>query len=77
MGMALIVVSALAALVGSLLIRWWLLLLPVALASIAFVLGLISGTLSHQDNPVVFLMAVAELGLAAGMILRRHLAPVR
>jgi hypothetical protein len=52
--------------------RWWLLTLPLAMVGGAGLL-LAMGSTINQDNPLLFLVVLLELGLAAGIVLRKRL----
>jgi hypothetical protein len=53
--------------------RWWLLTLPLAMVAGAGLL-LAMGSKIDQDNPLLFLVLLLELSLAAGIVTRKRLA---
>jgi len=69
--MALFLIAAVAVAVGVWVARWWLLTLPLAMASGAALL-LAMGSKINQDNPLLFLIVLLELGLAAGIVMRKR-----
>jgi hypothetical protein len=71
MALFLIAVTAVAA--GAWLARWWLLTLPLAMLGGAGLL-LSMGSKIDQDNPLLFVVVLLELGLAAGVVTRKRLA---
>jgi hypothetical protein len=70
MALLLLVVVGVAA--GAWVARWWLLTLPLAMLSGAGLL-LAMGSKINPDNPLPFLFLLLELGLAAGILIRRRL----
>ena len=70
MALFLIAVAAVAA--GAWVARWWLLTLPLAMVAGAGLL-LAMGSTINQDNPLPFLVALLELGLGAGIVIRKRL----
>ncbi|TME45633.1 MAG: hypothetical protein E6I60_15645 [Chloroflexi bacterium] len=70
--MALLIIAAVALAVGAWVAHWWLLTLPLALVAGAGLL-LAMGSKINQDNPLLFLVVLLELGLAAGIVMRRRL----
>ena len=71
--MALFVVATVAVVVGAWVARWWLLTLPLAMVGGAGLL-LAMGSKINQDNPLLFLVILLELGLAAGILTRKRFA---
>ena len=71
--MGLILVALVAVATGAWVARWWLLTLPPAMVVGAGLL-LVMGSKINQDNPLLFLVVLLELGLAAGIVMRRRLA---
>ena len=69
---ALLIIAAVALAVGAWVAHWWLLTLPLALVAGAGLL-LAMGSKINQDNPLLFLVVLLELGLAAGIVMRRRL----
>jgi hypothetical protein len=69
--MTLFLVAAVAIAAGAWVARWWLLTLPLAMLGGAGLL-LAMGSKINQDNPLLFLIVVLELGLAAGVVLRKR-----
>ena len=71
--MGLLLVAAVALAAGAWIARWWLLTLPLAMVAGAGLL-LAMGSKINQDNPLLFLVLLLELSLAAGIVMRRRLA---
>jgi hypothetical protein len=71
--MSLILLGAALAAVGVVFGRWWPLWLPATFGG-GYFLGSLSGSLPQQDSPILFLVAVVELVMAAGIYARRRLA---
>jgi hypothetical protein len=71
MGLVIVVTAAVAA--GAWVARWWLLTLPLAMLGSAGLL-LAMGSKINQDNPLLFVVVLLELGLAAGIVVRKRLA---
>ena len=71
--MGLLLVAAVALAAGAWVARWWLLTLPLAMVAGAGLL-LAMGSKINQDNPLLFLVLLLELSLAAGIVMRRRLA---
>ena len=69
---ALLIIAAVALAVGAWVARWWLLTLPLAMVAGAGLL-LAMGSRINQDNPLLFLVVLLELSLAAGIVMRRRL----
>jgi len=69
---ALLIIAAVALAVGAWVARWWLLTLPLAMVAGAGLL-LAMGSKINQDNPLLFLVVLLELSLAAGIVMRRRL----
>jgi hypothetical protein len=69
--MALFLVATVAVAAGAWVARWWLLTLPLAMVGGAGLL-LAMGSKINQDNPLLFLVVLLELGLAAGIVLRKR-----
>jgi hypothetical protein len=70
--MALFIVAAAAIAAGGVVARWWLLSLPVVMIAGAGLL-LAMGSKINPDNPLLFLVVLLELGLAAGIVIRKRL----
>ncbi len=70
--MALFIIGAVAVAAGAWVARWWLLTLPLAMVAGAGLL-LAMGSTINQDNPLPFLVALLELGLGAGIVIRKRL----
>jgi len=70
---ALLIIAAVALAVGAWVARWWLLTLPLAMVAGAGLL-LAMGSRINQDNPLLLLVVLLELGLAAGIVTRKRLA---
>ena len=70
--MALLLVATVAVVAGAWVARWWLLTLPLAMVAGAGLL-LAMGSKINQDNPLLFLVILLELGLAAGIVTRKRL----
>jgi len=69
----LLIIVTVALAVGAWVARWWLLTLPLAMVAGAGLL-LAMGSRINQDNPLLFLVVLLELGLAAGIVTRKRLA---
>jgi hypothetical protein len=70
--MGLVLIAAVAIIAGAWVARWWLLTLPLAMVAGAGLL-LAMGSTINRDNPLLFLVVLLELGLAAGIVMRRRL----
>ena len=70
--MALFLIAVVAIAAGAVVARWWLLSLPLAMIAGAGLL-LAMGSKINQDNPLVFLVLLLELGLAVGIVTRKRL----
>jgi hypothetical protein len=70
--MALFLIAVVAIAAGAWIARWWLLTLPLAMVAGAGLL-LVMGSKINQDNPLLFLVVLLELGLAAGVVIRKRL----
>jgi hypothetical protein len=70
--MALFLIAAVAVAAGAWVARWWLLTLPLAMVAGAGLL-LAMGSKINPDNPLLFLVVLLELGLAAGVVIRKRL----
>jgi hypothetical protein len=68
---ALLIVATGALAAGAWVARWWLLTLPLAMLGGAGLL-LAMGSTINQDNPLLFLVVLLELGLAAGIAMRKR-----
>lgn len=71
--MELLIIAAIAIAAGAWVARWWLLTLPLAMAAGAGLL-LAMGSTINKDNPVLFIVLLLELGLAAGIVGRSRLS---
>lgn len=71
--MELFIIAVIAVAAGAWVARWWLLTLPLAMAAGAGLL-LAMGSTINKDNPVLFLVLLLELGLAAGIVVRNRLS---
>ena len=67
------IVAAVAVAIGTWVARWWLLTLPLAMVAGAGLL-LAMGSKIDQDNPLLFVVILLELSLAAGIVMRKRLA---
>ena len=70
--MALFLIAVVAIAAGAVVARWWLLSLPVAMIAGAGLL-LAMGSRINPDNPLLFLVVLLELGLGAGIVIRKRL----
>ena len=70
-----LVLALMPALLGFVIGRWWLLLIGVLIASTA--LGRLLGADGAETGPVAVLLVAPFVGCAAGIALRRLIAPPR
>jgi len=70
--LTLFLIAAVAVFAGAWVARWWLLTLPLAMLGGAGLLLAMGSTIS-QDNPLLFLVVLLELGLVVGVLMRRRL----
>lgn len=71
--MELLIIAVITVAAGAWVARWWLLTLPLAMAAGAGLL-LAMGSTINKDNPVLFIVLLLELGLAAGIVGRSRLS---
>jgi hypothetical protein len=69
-----VLLAIVAAGVGALVRRWWLLALPLAMGVGAALLLGMPGSTIDRDNPLVFLVVLMEIALAAGIVGARYVS---